>query len=318
MSARVLCLGEALIDAVSANGLVTEHVGGSLLNVAAGVARLGYPASIGAWWGKDIRGDRLAQAAADAGVMVEPGTDGASHTTVAFATIDADGHATYTFDIEWALPALTDLESVTHLHTGSIAATLEPGGSQVVKAVRAVRPHATVSFDPNVRPALMGSPNEVVARMEEFVAAADVVKASDEDLAWLYPGTPIEDVMRRWVSMGPAMLVATRGPWGAYAVLANNRDMMVIDQVDVQVADTVGAGDSFMAGLIAGLLGADLLGSAEARERLRQAQWTDVQPALHQAVVTSSITVSQAGAYAPTPGEVATVLDTDPRFSRPA
>lgn len=155
MSARVLCLGEALIDAVSANGLVTEHVGGSLLNVAAGVARLGYPASIGAWWGKDIRGDRLAQAAADAGVMVEPGTDGASHTTVAFATIDADGHATYTFDIEWALPALTDLESVTHLHTGSIAATLEPGGSQVVKGRscgppachRVLRPQRAASSD---------------------------------------------------------------------------------------------------------------------------------------------------------------------------
>lgn len=316
MTRRILCLGEALIDAVSVNGTVTEHVGGSPLNVAAGISRLGYPASIGAWWGKDARGDRLAAAAADAGVLVEPGADGATHTTVAHATVDANGQASYTFDIEWALPELTDLESVTHLHTGSIAATTEPGGTQVVEAVRAVHPHATVSFDPNVRPALMGTPADVIGRMEELVSRADVVKASDEDLAWLYPGTPIEVALRRWAGMGPALVVATRGPLGAYAMLSDDRDMLVIDPVRVTVADTVGAGDSFMAGLISGLVASGLLGSMDARERLRHAAWTDVQPALHQAVVTSSITVGHAGAYAPTPEEVAHVLDSDPRFAR--
>lgn len=316
MSTRVLCIGEALIDAVEEGGQVTEHVGGSLLNVAIGLSRLDQPASIAAWWGDDPRGDRLAAAARDAGVAVEPGSDGASRTTVAHATIDADGRATYTFDIEWSVPELADLDQVTHLHTGSIAATLEPGGTQLLVATSAIRPTGTVSYDPNVRPALMGSPAEVVGRVEELVALSDLVKASDEDLEWLYPDTPVEDVMRRWLSLGPSMMVTTRGPWGAYALLASNRDLLVVDQVNVKVGDTVGAGDSFMAGLIAGLLSRGFLGSAEARERLRAATWTEVQPALHQAVVTSSITVGRAGAYAPTPDEVAAVIATDPRFVR--
>ena len=314
MSSRVLCIGEALIDAVEVDGNVTEHVGGSLLNVAAGLSRLGENASIAAWWAKDPRGDRLAAAAAASGVAVELGTDGAERTTVAHASLDAEGRATYTFDIEWAVPTLVDLDQVSHLHTGSIAATLEPGGTQVVQATTAVRPTGTVSYDPNVRPALMGSPDQVIERVEELVALSDLVKASDEDLQWLYPDTPVEDVMRRWLTLGPSMMVTTRGPWGAYALLAANRDLLVVDQVNVTVGDTVGAGDSFMAGLIAGLLKAGFLGGPEARERLRTASWTAVQPALHQAVVTSSITVSRAGAYAPTPDEVAAVLATDPRF----
>ena len=110
------------------------------------------------------------------------------------------------------------------------------------------------------------------------------MKASDEDLAWLYPGVPVEDIMRRWVTMGPEMVVVTRGPWGAYALLKNNRDMLHLDQMRVEVADTVGAGDSFMAGLISALLDAGFLGTPEARQRLSELDWTAVQPALHRAV----------------------------------
>jgi fructokinase len=210
------------------------------------------------------------------------------------------------------VPRLDDLSEYGHLHTGSIAATLEPGGSDVVAVATRMKEHGTVSYDPNIRPALMNSPEAVVDRVELLVGLSDVVKASDEDLGWLYPGEPVEDIMRRWVRTGPAMVVVTRGPWGAYALLANNRDMLHLDQMAVAVGDTVGAGDSFMAGLVSGLLDAGFLGSADARRRLRDVDWSAVQPALHRAVVTSALTVSRSGAYAPTMAEVLAAQEADP------
>jgi fructokinase len=307
MAGRVLSLGEALIDVVIRPESTQEYVGGSLLNVAVGIATLGQPASICAFWGKDDRGDRLAKWAEAAGVEIVPGTDWAENTSVAFARIDDHGRATYEFDLNWAVPEVPDLSTFGHLHTGSIAATLEPGGSQVVDVAMRIKDYCTVSYDPNIRPALMNSPDAVRDRVEQMVGLADLVKASDEDLDWLYPGTPIEDIMRQWVTAGPAMVVVTRGPWGAHAVLANNRDMLHVDQMTVEVGDTVGAGDSFMAGLISGLLDEELLGSLEAGQRLRAVDWSAVQPALHRAVITSALTVSRSGAYAPTMDEVRAV-----------
>lgn len=309
---RVLSIGEALIDVVLRDGAEpVEHVGGSPLNVARGLARLGHPATVCAWWGRDDRGARLARAAAESGAGVEPGTDGALDTPVAYARVDDAGRATYTFDLTWDVPGLTRPDLVGHVHTGSIAATLEPGGTKVVGIVRDLRPTATVSYDPNVRPALMGEPDRVRDRIEDLVALSDVVKASDEDLAWVYPDAPVEDVLRRWAGLGPALVVCTRGPWGAYALLRANRDMLVVDQVDVAVGDTVGAGDSFMAGLLSGLLDARLLGGPDARDRLAAADWRDVQPALHRAVVTAAITVGHAGSYGPTRDEVRAIQDAD-------
>ena len=315
MRDKVLSLGEAVIDVVNRSGHEEEFVGGSPLNVGVGMARLGIPTEIGAWWAQDARGARLARFALSAGASIVPGTDKSAKTPVALATIDENGRATYALDVPWDVPSGLDLSRYRHVHTGSVAATVEPGGTKVVEAVRRIRDVATVSYDPNIRPALMHSPDEVRDRIEDLVALSDVVKASDEDLAWLYGDEPVEDVMRRWLASGPAMVVVTRGPWGAYAMLAGNRDMLHIDQLDIAVEDTVGAGDSFMAGLITGLLEAGLLGSIDSRDRLRSATWADVQPALHTAVITSGITVSRAGAYAPAPAEVRDVRDRIPALA---
>lgn len=313
MTDRTLCLGEALVDVVLRDGAEpSEHVGGSLFNVACGLASLGDPTSILSWWGRDVRGHRIAETAARAGVDVVTGTDAAANTPLAYAHVDADGRATYEFDLTWEVPDVGSLERYGHLHTGSFAATLAPGADGVRDVVSRIRDHATVSYDPNIRPALMGTPAEVLPRVTEMIGLADVVKASDEDVAWLYPDEPVEDVMRRWIAAGPAMVVLTRGPWGAYALLAGNRDMLHVDQLTVEVGDTVGAGDSFMAGLVSGLLDAGYLGSRYAARRLRSAQWSDVQPALHRAVITSALTVSRAGAYAPSMDEVAAVRAQDP------
>lgn len=314
MSTKLLCVGEALIDVVNQGSSSKEHVGGSLLNVACGLARLGHDATIQAWFGKDERGERLRAWAEESGVEVAPGTQEADRTPVAYAELDEQGRATYTFDLEWRLGELPAEGVYGHLHTGSIAATLEPGGSQVVEAVRRQRMSGTVSYDPNVRPALMESPEAVRGRIEELVGLSDVVKASDEDLEWLYGDEPLERTIRRLKTLGPAMVVITRGPWGAVAALAGDDDTLHLDQINVTVADTVGAGDSFMAGLISGLTDAGFLGSREAAERLAAAKWSEVQPALHRAVGTSAITVSRNGAYAPGLDEVDTLLANKPAF----
>lgn len=104
---------------------------------------------------------------------------------MAYAEVDAAGRATCTFDITWQMPT-PPAAVYGHLHAGSIAATLEPGGTPVVDAARRIRELGTTSYDPNIGPALMGTPAAVRGRVEDLIRLADVVKASDEDLAWLY------------------------------------------------------------------------------------------------------------------------------------
>lgn len=297
----VLCLGEALIDVVLREGEEPqEHVGGSPLNVACVLTELERPALIGAWWGRDRHGRMIEEFAEEHSVGIVSGSEGADRTSLAYAKLDEMGRAEYEFDLLWEVPELPPASSLAHLHTGSLAATLEPGGTDVLRAVKAMAILGTVSYDPNARPAIMGSPEDVLPRIEELVSLADVVKASDEDIAWLFgEDTPVEEVMRRWSAQGPGLVVVTRGPWGAYARLSAERDMLVIDPLNVEVTDTVGAGDSFMGGLLSGLLDAGLLGSADAKKRLREATWNDVRTALHRATITSGLTVSHAGAYAP-------------------
>lgn len=301
---KLLCIGEALVDVVEQAGQTTEHVGGSLLNVSCGLARLAHDSTIQAWFADDERGQQINSAATAAGVQIAPGSTAAPRTPVAYASVDETGHAEYTFDLDWRLPISVALAGFDHLHTGSIACTLEPGGSAVVTAVRQLREHGTVSYDPNARPALMGSPTQVLPRVEELISLSDVVKASDEDVAWLYGEVDLAAIIDRWAQLGPALIVITRGAQGALAGLAGDEDLLIVPPADVDVIDTVGAGDSFMAGLISGLVDADLLGSRQAAERLAQAHWEDVHPALQRAIACSAATVSRAGAYAPTRDEI--------------
>ena len=302
----VLVIGEALIDAVIRPGQpVAEHVGGSPANVAFGLGALDHDVSLATWIGDDARGHRIAARCAEVDVALTPGSDGADRTSLAQAHIDAHGHASYEFDLTWRVPAMDDLDSFGHVHTGSIAATIEPGGTDVLTAIDRARPTATVSYDPNMRPTLMGSPDDVRARVEALVALADVVKASDEDLAWLYPDSHLHEVLASWERFGPGVVVITKGGKGVvYAVRTASSAAVTLAARPVQVADTVGAGDSFMAGLISGLIDAGFLGSPQARERLARATTEDLRPAIDRALATSSTTVTHAGAYAPTRDEL--------------
>ena len=297
---HTLVIGESLIDIVQRpDGSTQEHVGGSPANVAVGLARLGDEVTLATMIGEDERGARIAARFDGEGVTLTKGSVGGRPTSVATSTLDARGAAAYTFDLAWELNEEQPLEGLTHIHTGSIAATLEPGASAVLGTLQGARLSATISYDPNARPSLMGDPPEVRAKIEQLIGLSDVVKASDEDIAWLYDGAPLSDILRLWGRLGPPLVVVTRGDKGALIGLSMTGELTSVDAPVVDVVDTVGAGDSFMAGLLSGLLDAGLLGGIQARERLRSASLADIRPAVNRALACAAITVSRAGAEPP-------------------
>lgn len=301
--ARAVVVGEALIDIVHRqDGTVDSHPGGSPLNVAIGLARLGRESHLLTWFADDDGGAAVRAHLEGSGVRLVPGSDGATRTTTATARLDADGAASYDFDIEWRLPAAAPTVDPLVVHTGSIAAVLEPGAGAVLDLVRAHRARATITYDPNLRPALMGTPAEAAVRVEPMLEVADVVKVSDEDLAWYAPGEAVEAVAARWAGRGPAVVVVTLGASGALAFTAEGARVRVASP-RVTVADTVGAGDSFMAGLVDGLWGAGLLG-AERRAALRAVDDATLARVLERCARIAAITVSRPGADPPTIAEL--------------
>lgn len=275
-----LVLGEALVDIVlSPTAEPARFPGGSPLNVAVGLARLGVPTRLHTAIGEDADGRLIRDHVAASGVTLTPESVRPGHTSVAEATIGPDGAATYDFRISWDLspidPAGADL-----VHTGSIGAVLAPGADVVEETL--ARATGLVSFDPNVRPALMGDRDAAVARVERFVRLADVVKASDEDLAWLYPGASIDSVLERWLASGPRLVAVTAGGAGARAL--TEAGVVTVPVPPTTVVDTIGAGDSFMAALVADVL---------------DRGFSDPLGSLTFAARCAAITVSRAGANPP-------------------
>lgn len=303
MNQRALVIGEALVDVVhAADGTVTEYPGGSPANVALGLARLDRVAELATWFGADERGRLVRDHLEASGVSVVPGSDRAERTSTAVATLAADGAATYTFDLTSRVPEVVLDDSMAVLHTGSIAATLPPGADAIAELCEAAREHATISYDPNARPTIMGAADEVRSRIEALVAAADVVKVSDEDIAWLYPGQDPADAVRRWAGAGPALVVLTRGGSGSFAVSSAGIEVTA-PSPHVAVVDTVGAGDSYTAGLLDALWSAGLLG-ADRRAQLHQINASTIHDAMSHAARIAAIVVSRAGANPPTRSEL--------------
>jgi fructokinase len=300
VSPRLLVIGEALVDIVATpSGEPTEHVGGSPANVAMGLARLGHEVDFAGCLGRDPRGGRIANHLADHGVHVLDVSFGDDPTSTAVATLDQDGAATYEFDLHWDLPRIALPVGTTHVHTGSIGSVLAPGAASVVAALQDVRERGTVSYDPNIRPSIMGDLDVVRRQVEELVALSDVVKASEDDLQLLYAGQSPEQVMAAWVELGAGLAVVTLGADGVAFRVASDQSPGRAPTRAGRVVDTVGAGDSFMAGLVSGMVEAGLLGDPGAREILRSATLGEVQPAIGRGLATSGVTVGRAGAYAP-------------------
>lgn len=297
-----LVIGEALVDVVESATGRESHPGGSPANVALGLARLGREVSLATRLADDEAGRTVVAHLAASGVSLAPGSLTAARTSVATARLDAAGVATYEFDLAWDWPGCDPGDPLV-VHTGSIAAVLDPGATAVAAALAALRPTATVTYDPNLRPSLMPPPGETLPVVERLVALADVVKVSDEDLAWLAPGEDPLEVLRRWLARGPAVAVLTRGGEGATCLTHDGRRLDVVAP-RVEVADTVGAGDSFMGGLIDGLWAAGLLG-ADRREALRAVDDAVLMRVLERSARIAAITVSRPGANPPTSQELA-------------
>jgi fructokinase len=305
MNGHALVIGEALVDMVRRpSGEESAHPGGSPANVAIGLGRLDRDVELLAWIGLDEHGTLIRDHLEESTVALARGSESALRTSVAVANLDANGVAQYDFDLSWAVsPQASPRPGHLVVHTGSIGAVLAPGAATVIDMVRALRPTSTITYDPNARPALMGDPRTARQSIERVVALADVVKVSDEDLAWLAPDTAPEDVARGWLMHeGPAMVIVTRGGEGASAYLHDGRTVTVTAP-RVEVADTVGAGDSFMGGLIDGLWSADVLGG-DKREALRSIDSAVLQQILERSAHIAAITVSRSGANPPRTAEL--------------
>lgn len=301
MSGHALVVGEALVDIVHrGDDNPVEHVGGSPLNVAVGLGRLARPVHFVTRLAPDDRGRRIIDHLDASGVRLTPGSAAAAHTATAKAMLDRQGRATYDFDIDWhpVLPPPT-VDAIL-IHTGSIATVLEPGCDTVAELVAQQSAASTVSFDPNIRPALIRDEARGRARIERLVGLADIVKASDEDLAWFAPGQDPVETAREWLRRGPAIVVVTRGAGGALAM--NSVGTVEIPAMKVDVVDTVGAGDAFTAGLLDSLWTQNLLG-ADRRENLHRIGLDALRVALETAAWTSALTVGRAGADLPTRDE---------------
>ena len=295
MTAPVLVIGEALVDVVE--GHATP--GGSPANVAVGLARLDVPVELATRFGSDVYGVVLAKHLANNGVHLASGSvDPKARTASATATLDADGVASYVFDIDWRPPALRLPDGCVAVHTGSIATVLAPGAEAVRDFVRSLADApVTVLLDPNARPSITPDAGAAWAAVRELASYADLVKLSDEDCGFLQPGRTAEEVAAGLLGDRTRCVVVTLGGEGALGVTAAGT--VRVPAPAVTVVDTVGAGDSFTSALIAGLHDHDQLGPT----RLAGAE-AHVADVLGAAARAAAITCTRPGADPPTRTEV--------------
>lgn len=297
MERGVLVVGESLVDIVQTlSGHLHEYAGGSAANVAVALARLDRPTRLATSFAADRHGEMIARHLAESGVVLATDPAAVARTSTAQATIGTAGAAEYVFDLEWRLGPVAADEDPLVAHTCSLGAVLEPGAADVLALLTRLRERATVTYDVNARPAITGTGPEVVAQVERVVAVADVVKASDEDLEALYPGRSYAEAAGALLAQGPAAVVVTRGGDGAFWL--DRTGAVEVASTPVDVADTIGAGDTFGAALIDALWERDRLG-AEHREELRDLPRDEVAAVLAHAAAAAAVTVSRPGADPP-------------------
>ncbi|MET8233539.1 carbohydrate kinase [Micromonospora sp. NPDC005298] len=312
----IVVAGEALIDLVVTADGERAVPGGSPANVAVTLARLDEPVRLLARIGTDAYGRQLTEYLSANRVDLGWAVRAEEPTSVAVATLNAVGQASYEFrlagaaDWQWTPRELPDLTGspATALHTGSLALALAPGG-QVLEDLLAAehrRGGLTLSIDLNLRPSIVTDRAAEQERVRRQVRLAHLVKASDEDLAWLHPDRTLADVMTEWRAAGVSCAVVTRGGDGA-VLLAPDGSLHEQPAVPTTVVDTVGAGDSFTGGLLAALADLDALGDrpADRLAAVSAQQWAAV---LRQAATVAALTCGRRGADPPRRAEVEAVL----------
>jgi fructokinase len=298
-------IGEALIDLVpgSSPGDYQARPGGSPFNVAIGLARLDHRTVLMARLADNAFGRLLREHAAAENVDLTSAPLATEPTTLAVVSLDAQGQAGYDFyldgtaDWQWTDTELARIPpDTTILHVGSLASWTQPGNRHIQAAVARSREQGSIliSYDPNIRPLLLGKPGQARPLVEDFVSVAHLVKASREDVEWLYPQTAIAEVGERWLKLGALAVVITDGPNGAHLLRPDAAPVHRPGR-KIQLVDTIGAGDAFTSGLLGGLVRRGL----HTPQLLSQCPAELLAETVDEAVLVSALTCERVGADPP-------------------
>ncbi|MFC3209048.1 carbohydrate kinase family protein [Aquamicrobium soli] len=300
----IVCCGEALIDMLPRRSEAGEpafapYAGGAVFNTAIALGRLGAPAEFLSGLSTDLFGQQIMRVLAESKAGTRYAHFSARPTTLAFVDLK-DGHASYVFYDEGTagrmlspqdLPTLAD--DVSALLFGAISLIPEPCGSTYEALMAREHGKRVTMLDPNIRPGFIPDRARHAERIRRMVAMADIVKLSDEDLAWFdEPGTQ-EEVVRRWLDRGPRLIVITQGAKGAVAYSRSHT--VAVQPQKIAVVDTVGAGDTFNAGILASLHEQNLLSKTAIADLSEEA----IRQALTLGAQAAAVTVSRAGANPP-------------------
>ena len=301
----ILSCGEALIDMLPRTTTLGEpafspYAGGAVFNTAMALGRLGAPSGFFSGVSNDMLGEILADTLTASKVDHSFSARSDRPTTVAFVKL-VNGQATYAFYDEATagrMLALSDLpqlgEEIEALFVGGISLVNDPAASTYEALQAREAPLRVTMIDPNIRPGFIaGQEAEYRARIERMVARADIVKLSDEDLHWLEGAGDLVALARGILAKGPKVVFITEGAAGARAVTAT-QDRFVAAQ-KVVVVDTVGAGDTFNAGVLAALHQAGAL----SKSRVAALSDAELDAALSLGTRAAAVTVSRAGANPP-------------------
>lgn len=299
----ILSCGEALIDMLPRTTTLGEggfapYAGGAVFNTAIALGRLGAPAGLFTGLSTDMLGEILARTLAESNVDISHAARSARPTTLALVKL-TEGHATYAFyDENTAGRMLSEADlpppgAAEALFFGGISLAAEPCGT-VYEALQAREaPSRVTMIDPNIRPSVIPDPAAHRARIARMTARADIVKVSDEDLHWIMGDGAVPDLARAMLAQGPRLVCVTEGARGATGY-ARHAEVFV-PATPVAVADTVGAGDTFNAGVLAALHRAGLLTKAAVADLPEPA----IRDALALGVRAAAVTVSRPGANPP-------------------
>jgi fructokinase len=305
----ILCCGEALIDMLPRTTTLGEdayapYAGGAIFNTAIALGRLGVPTGFFTGLSDDMMGDILRKTLGESGVDGSYCATLSRPTTVAFVKL-IDGQATYAFYDEGTagrmiteadLPMLGD--DCEALHFGAISLIPEPCGSTYEALLRREHEKRVISLDPNIRPGFIKDKDAHLGRIRRMAAMADIVKFSDEDLAWFGLEGDEETLAHHWLDHGAKLVVVTRGAQGAVGYTASHK--VAVPSERVSVVDTVGAGDTFDAGVLASLKMQNLL----TKDQVAKLDEDQIAKVLALGAKAAAVTVSRAGANPPWAKEI--------------
>jgi fructokinase len=300
----ILCCGEALIDMLprittEGEAAFAPYVGGAVFNSAIALGRLGAPAGFFSGLSSDLFGGQFREALGASKVSSTYAHTSPRPTTLAFVRL-TNGQATYTFYDENTAGRMLTIEDLPKLGSeieamlfGAISLISEPAGSAYEEFMRREHQSRVMMLDPNIRPNFIPDKAKHLRRIREMMAMADIVKLSDEDLKWFDEAGSHDDVVRNWLDRGPKLIVVTHG--GEGAVGYSKAHQVTVMPQKVKVVDTVGAGDTFNAGILASLHEQGLLTKAAIGDLSEDA----IRKALELGSRAAAVTVSRAGANPP-------------------